>query len=460
VHLNAVNNVDIGAIGGGLALVRANDPNAQSSSAIAGALSLNVVKNTTAAYVDNSQLKNFADLDIAALAGGEQFAIAQGLAMNISSSAAAKENSKSVAGSIAVSLLTNTVSAKVSDGSWIGADENAETVNAAKLNILAYDHMRLGTGGGSVVTGGKGGFGIGLAVSIIDGTTEATLSDSSLHGATANVHAQTASNIYSGAASAGWSSDAKDAKGFSGSFAVNTISNKVHASIDNASVDLSGELSVKASDGANAQWDAAVAKASISGVDYSAQNDGVDASVAQRIRGAGSSIVSVAGALQGGSSGVGAGVEYSDIQNTLDANIKKTDVNVHGDIKVDASSSAYILGVAAAASATSQEFGFAGAASTNNIHNTVNASISSDQADRKTIAANAVTVSAQDSSQIDGVAGAGALSTGKSSQATVGVGIVVNTIENPVTASISNVDISVANTVNVQAENDAIITIF
>ncbi|MEH6446127.1 MAG: hypothetical protein V7784_19710, partial [Oceanospirillaceae bacterium] len=455
LNVSAVNDTDITAAAGAAALTRANAPSAKRSAAFAGAVTVNVLGNDTSAYIDSSLVTNVNDVDVIALEGGEQLSIAIGAAVNAS---AKKSSAASVAGSVSVSEVENTVRAYIKDS----------TLNAPgsgnQLNVVAYDRTKLGTGAGSLFAGGKAGFGAAITYSEIQNTAEAYIENSSItNSATGNgdynniaVQAYTASQIAAGGGMVGITT-ASEGASLAGAVVVNDIDNTVSAEIrGNSTVTASNKVDVLARDiNAIASLDTIIdsednGNANVSSLDYDGTTIGLDAP-------SGSSILAVAGVVQlglNGGSNAGASLTRNTISNKFFARITDSEVTtqangtVTGDINVIARSDARITGIAVGLGFASGKFAGAGSVTTNEIDNEVRAEISSTSTQK--ISTNRLNVTAEDKSKIESLAGQVTISTGATA---IGLSLAHNEINNKVFSSITGTDIDARLLTDVSAEN-------
>jgi hypothetical protein len=443
LNVQAVNAARIGAVSGGVSKTKTTNAGAEGSAAVAGAFAYNDIENVTDASIHSanhlaseladqrSVLSNFHEVGVTALAGGEQFALALGVGANSSGgTGTAQQNSSGVAGSAAASVVKNTVSAVVSYATITNDDAAASGNN---LHIRALDDIFLATGAGGLTSGSSKSVGGAFTYSEIKDTVTASLDHASVENYQGiAVNALTSSSIYAAALGAAGSTSNGGGSGLaaSGSVVVNTIKNSVTADVKNSTINstTNGHLDVSAGDTVDPNLkftDLIAAPASTSGVDYSGASSGVDGDdatkpkVSDSIKGAGSSIVTVAGSLSiaTGSDASSAGsliVAYNDIKNTFSASVENSKVDMHaGSVDVKAASNAYILDVAAGVATTTGtgKFAAAGVIAVNEITNTIHASVSGSSAGKTTIDADKVTVSARDSSHIDTATGALAVST-------------------------------------------------
>jgi filamentous hemagglutinin family protein len=455
LNVSAVNDTDITAAAGAAALTRANAPSAKRSAAFAGAVTVNVLTNDTSAYIDSSAVTNVNDVDVIALEGGEQLSIAIGAAVNAS---AKKSSAASVAGSVSVSEVENTVRAYIKD-STLKAPGSGN-----RLNVIAYDRTKLGTGAGSLFAGGKAGFGAAITYSEIENTAEAYIENSSItDSATGDgdynniaVQAYTASQIAAGGGMVGITT-ASEGASLAGAVVVNDIDNTVSAEIrGNSTVTASSKVDVLARDiNAIASLDTIIDSedngyANASSLDYDGTTIGLDSP-------SGSSILAVAGVVQLGLNGgnnVGASLTRNTISNKFFARITDSVVTtqangtVTGDINVIARSDAKITGIAAGLGFASGKFAGAGSVTSNEIDNEVRAEISSTSIQK--ISTNRLNVTAEDKSKIESLAGQVTISTGATA---IGLSLAHNEINNKVFSSVTGVDIDARQITDVSAEN-------
>jgi filamentous hemagglutinin family protein len=443
--VSAVNDTDITAATGSGALARANNPSSTWSAGVAGSVSVNLVDNATEALVRNSSVTNAQDVSVIALAGGEQLAVALGLAVNLS---ADQSKAGSAAGSVSVSQATNTVSARVEDSTLTGQSSGS----GRELNVVAYDRLKLGTGGGSLVAGGKGGVGAAVTYSEISDTTEAAISGTTVTNYDdVNVHALTASKIGSGGAMAGgtW---ADDGFTFGGAFVISDIGNTIKAEIRNSSsITASSKVDVLAADTTGIASLDTVIDNNDGGQPNSSSLDYDGASIGQSA-GAGSAITSVAGVVQLGSSNAGVSFAYNKLHNSFTAAIRDSNVSAgtSGTVSVAAESNASMLGIGFGAGIATDKFAGSGSLSLNEIANTVTAEATG--AATHKITAGSLAVRAEDKSRTDSFAGN---VSGSFGNASVGASVSVNDTGNTARARIEGVEIDAQASTTVRASNDS-----
>ena len=196
--VRAINNSQVTAASGAAALTRAKNPSSNFSAGIAGSIAWNDLNNETAARMLNTKAAGAQDIAVQALAGGQQVAVALGLGVNES---ADRDTAASAAGSVSVNTVTNRVTSTVEDSELVGQDGESNR----HLDITAYDRTKVGTGGGSLIAGGKAGLGAAITYSEVDSITGAYLSKKQISGFDLlQVHSLTASLIGAGGAMGGY----------------------------------------------------------------------------------------------------------------------------------------------------------------------------------------------------------------------------------------------------------------
>ncbi|WP_186426542.1 leukotoxin LktA family filamentous adhesin [Cupriavidus metallidurans] len=434
--VTAVNNTDIGAFSGAAALTRANAQSSRGSAAIAGALALNDLANTTEATLHNARVTDATRVDVMALSGGEQLSVALGLAVNAS---ADQSKAASAAGSVSVSTARNAVRATVDDSTITGQAHRTD------VDVLAYDRTTLGTGGGALLGGGRGGVGAAVTYSDIGNTATAIVDNTAITGAgDVQVQALTASLIGAGGAMVAATGSGNNVT-LGGAFVFNDIGNVVQASIRNGSRIDASNVAVRAADtarinGLDAVIDQHDGAGGASGYDYSgagAGNTDTD----------GASIVAVAGNVQAGGNNVGASMLFNTIGNRFMAEIDQSTVTADASVDVVAHSGATIFGYAAGVGVGTGQFSGGGSVVINDIGNTITARIGGDQA---TITAGALHVAASDASHISAAAGQINASLGTGA---VGAAVSVNEIGNTVEASVTDAALYIGGANTIRADN-------
>lgn len=448
LSIAAVNDTDVTAATGSGALARANNPSSGWSAGVAGSVSVNQITNTTEAYVKGSTVTNAQDASVLAAAGGEQLAVAIGLAVNLST--ANPDRAGSGAGSVSVNLATNTVSARVENATLDGQDSGAERA----ADIVAYDRLKVGTGGGSLIAGGKGGVGAAVSYSEVSNTTEAVASGATVTDYdTLDVHALTGTKIGAGGGMVAFPTSTPDGGGtFGGAFVISDIGNIVKGEIKSGSdITVGSAVQVRAADTTGVAALDGVIDAQDGGQPNAASLDYDGTGIGQSA-GAGSSIVSVAGVAQVGASNVGLSFNYNKLHNSFTASINESAVSAGaaGSVEVLAESNASMLGLALGVGIATDKFAGAGSLGLNEVENGVTAEVVSTTG--KKVTAGALTVKAEDKSRTDAVAGNVSASLGNGS---FGAAVSVNDTTNTVRADIAGAEIDAQISTEVSGKNDS-----
>ncbi|SEO80581.1 haemagglutination activity domain-containing protein [Aquisalimonas asiatica] len=409
----------LGTAGAG-SLIKAGGDDSSFQTALAGALSLNVLQNDTVASMDGVTLNDAGDTRVEAMSAGDQVSIGLGLAMNVSGEDTS-DASLSAAGSASVNWTANTTDATVRDSVVTRADGVDD--NDAPMSVLAYDRTRIATGGGSLVAGGTAGVGAAFTLSNIGNTTDATVAGSELDMGALGVRALTRNRILSGGA-VGAFSDQDDSVTLAGTLVFNLVNNTVDASIESSdnghsTVTTSGEVRVTAADLDEDVEEGLEHLNSINGspdedaVDFALNDldvaipDGSDADPdddnfdpdhdyelpqnAADVASSGSIIVGVAGTLQAGrADNVGASIAVNTISNEHTARIEQAEVNAGGDVSVDARDTGAILGASIGAAVTSGDFAGMGSVSGNIIAGSTEAVLDGSDVDAHDLRVNGV----------------------------------------------------------------------
>ena len=466
--VRAISDSDITAAAGAAAITRANDPDTTSTVGVAGSGAVNSIGNGTQAWLKDSTVTNANDVTVQALSGGEQLAIALGMAVNVSSGPAV-EKSDSFVGSLSLTLAQtddngdskNKTVAKIDSSDITGST----MVNERDVDVTAYNRTYIGTGAGSLnVQAGsaKKGTSIGGAVSwanvrndvsaSIVGGSDVTNFD------TVSVRAYNATEIGAGAAMGGIST-AAGANSFAGSLVFNQITNNTTAAIEKSTVTATGLVDVEARDkGADAALETLIdpdgdRDNTVKGLDYCGES-------ASGASPSGNCIAAVAGTVQLGSgNNVGISISYNQIVNNLTAKVKDSAVTVTGadttdKINVLAESDTSILGVAFGIGLSTSKASGAGSISIASIKNTVTAEVAQSETagSATTLNAPTVTVSSTDDSIIQTVAGQVNVST---SDKALGAAFAYNEINNGVHAIVDTATITASNAVAIAAQENA-----
>ena len=333
----AVRNLWLIAGAGGFAASTADDP--QTNVDVAGALALDLSNDTTEAYIANSTVTGFGNVQVAALEGGQQIDVALDLAATFAEGG----TSVGVAVSGSIGLVHDRVAAWI-DGSTITGQGGGN----GTASVVAYDNTNIGMGGGSFVINwgadGGGSAGAGVTVGVINDpssgdATDAYINNSTVTGfGTVSVEAASAGRIIMGALSGSVSSQSSGV----GAVTYGQIAMTTNASITGSTVNAANLVSVEANSGDQSSLDNAlsqygtVAYSSIS--DFSGSqvlsvldSSSTNAAPTQIAGTGGGAIIAVAGTFSigavssseesGANANVGLQLTISDIADTYSAAI-------------------------------------------------------------------------------------------------------------------------------------------
>ncbi|KUL93263.1 hypothetical protein DK26_24775 [Bosea sp. WAO] len=437
-------NSTILELGSGSAAINLTGGGQGTSAALAGAIAFAKLDNSTDARINRSSLTNIGDTSVQALAGGRATVVGLGLAGSGGGNAAA-------AMSVALGLVTNSVSASIADSTLI-APTNIWVSNL--VTVDAYQTTDIGIGGGAAYAGAKNGVGIALTYAEIrdpDGedAVSAKVTRSTLTGADRlQVRATNASRIISSAITAGLGGN-----GLGGAFVINRVTPTTNAAISGvsgtlATISVSGDVVVLADGSRIGVYDdiirgrQAVSAANRSEVDFSGAAANEGAAIAE-----GAAVLAIVGALQGGDNNVGVSVLSNTIAQSHIAAIDFATVTAGGDVSVVARDGATLTGIAVGLGIATGQFAGVASVAQQTIDNVIRARISGGG-----ITSRDVAVQAQAASEIEGRAGTLAGSTGV---AAVGLSIVDSSIANDVAAGIGGTQIRASGDVVLAAGSTA-----
>jgi filamentous hemagglutinin family protein len=455
VRVAAVKNSDVVAASGAAAMTSAKAQSSQGSGAVAGAFAENSNSGTTSASMSGAKLIDVHDVSVVALGAGEQIAIGMGASVTKKRSDADKP-STSIAGSVSLSSIDDDVTASIrnSDVTQSGG------ATAGAVSVDAYNRSQIGSGGGSLVFGGKVSVGGAITYSKINSDVSAYLDKAKVTGYhDVAVRAETAAQIATAAAIAAYSGE-EGGLALTAALVLTEVNDGTGATIKGGSeVAATNAVTVTAKDSTgNSDFNnelnkhrPALMPADLV-LDYSGAAAGLPAST-------GSSIISVAGEVSVSKSpNIGASFFRDVIANDFLASIEDSTVSAigpAGKILVNARSGAGIFGLAIGVNvSTGTSFALGGSLAMSDIHNSVDAHISAaahaDSDPVRTITSASTEVSADDASTILSGAGAVTISTG---QAAIGAAVGVSDIGNDVSAKIAGVDLAASATAKVSAAN-------
>ncbi|NLY91855.1 MAG: LysM peptidoglycan-binding domain-containing protein [Firmicutes bacterium] len=368
------------------------------------------------------------------------------------------------------------------------------------MQVIAYDRTYLGTGGGTLTYGGKGGVGLTVTYSDIGNLSKAQVINSKVSNFnTVDVQGLSAARIIAGGATAGLIVS-EDTGSLSGAVVINLLRNETTAGIFGSTVsagervdvlarDVSGmdEVAllnqlIDAKDGGQQREEKVFdydASALYSDGNYTVQEGDTLAQIAEKfdlteakLREANGlseddtikvgdnliipvdnhhknnvGIIAVAGIAQASGNNVGLSFGWNDIANTFAAVIEESTVktlNARGNVGVRAISSAAITGFSLGVGGAKQ-FAGAGSATVNNIANQITAKVN-----KSTVTADNIAIDADDRSWIGSLAGQVTISIGKVS---VGASVAVNNLGNQAQAEIYGSNLT-AETVQLQGLNN------
>lgn len=331
------------------------------------------------------------------------------------------------------------------------------------MQVIAYDRTYLGTGGGTLTYGGKGGVGLTVTYSDIGNLSKAQVINSKVSNFnTVDVQGLSAARIIAGGATAGLIVS-EDTGSLSGAVVINLLRNETTAGIFGSTVsagervdvlarDVSGmdEVAllnqlIDAKDGGQQREEKVFdydASALYSDGNYTVQEGDTLAQIAEKfdlteakLREANGlseddtikvgdnliipvdnhhknnvGIIAVAGIAQASGNNVGLSFGWNDIANTFAAVIEESTVktlNARGNVGVRAISSAAITGFSLGVGGAKQ-FAGAGSATVNNIANQITAKVN-----KSTVTADNIAIDADDRSWIGSLAGQVTISIGK-----------------------------------------------
>jgi hypothetical protein len=436
--VHAEDSSQIVAIGGNLALSEGG------SLGLGIAVSYNAITSTVQAYLDGT------DVGTAAIAYAGPITIQADNTSEIDGftvgAAAAVGNDKTVAatGSVSVNIINDTIHAFIDDHSAVHV--------AGSVAIESSDASKIvGDAGGFALAlaankdGNTVGVAVGMSIVINTITVDllAAVDDSQVLGAsglsvTTSSEATIDALSLVGSAAVALGTEGAEAYSGAGALTVNTITDTTHAEVEDSQVTLgSGAVTVTASDSSSINSDTGAAALAV------ALNPTKSLAIA-----------------------LGVGVSVNVVNSGVSAVIDGSAITSMAGVTVDASSAeqirAFSLGVAGSIGAGSKGLGIsiggAGALSINSMGVSTEAAIESNS--HITVTAGALSVQAQDNSSIKALAGEGGLTIAGSSSGSggglgLGFSLTVNNITDTTLASIEDSGVSAEGAVDVMAESHA-----
>nr|WP_293778378.1 DUF4347 domain-containing protein [uncultured Oxalicibacterium sp.] len=402
IKIDAGDNTMVASLAGSVAFAKAQDES-QSAKALAGAFGINFFGGYTQAFLDYVTTLDASSVSIAAARTGWIAALAAGV------SGATGNSGTAIAGSVSVNVTAKETQAKFGHvgGSVTGL-----------ISVDAQDDNNIVSVAGAAAYGGKSGFGVGIGVNVMANNTSA-LVDSAVMTKTGGYKVTSDSDamIISVAASAGIGKGGTGGQGAAvgGTISVNVIDNSSTAKILNSTspTGSTGDITVSARDG--------------------------------------SQIYAFAGGFAFGKTkafGVAAGVNA--ISNNTLAAIESSTLYGTGKATISAKEEATIMSFAIGG-AGSDKSTVAGSIGINAIINSIDAHVKGSSL----YLAGAIAVAAQDKSTLVSLAGAVGVST---TEKGVGVAIGWNRVSNGITAYINSSTVSSTNgAVDVTARSNALL---
>lgn len=436
--------------------------------ALAGAVAYSTVGNDTEALIEGaSAVSKAGNVTLQALDGSQQIDVGIGAAVNTGNGG----TSVTLAGSVSIATSSNTTKAAIQGGSTLAAATGAA---ATALNVTAYDHTRIGIGGGALYfntsSGKSGNAGLGFGYADITNTTTAELtghhgSDPSavdIDGFDGITVQALDSSLIADAAVAGGFTAGKNSANLAGAILWNHIANKTDVHIDDGmrlQVGKGGLTAMAAAEAPDATLDQLLATPDAQGYDFAgtglgkpddAPSPGTAAGQDKDSNGKpvdpaqptldlgtaapGSSIIAVAGTLQIGGNNVGLSYVGNKVENTHNVYIGDAHIDTNGGkVSLKAKDDTRIVGLAVGAALSTGKFAGVGSATTNQISNQDQVLIgsASPSGNAAWISADSVDIEASDDSHIYSLAGNVAIGTG---QLAAGGALTYNDVSNTVSA--------------------------
>ncbi|KGI78036.1 leukotoxin LktA family filamentous adhesin [Oleiagrimonas soli] len=449
--------------------------------AIAGAVAYSSVGNTTTALITGSTLNNIDHAVVRALDGSLQVDVALGVAANTSNG-----TSTTIAGSVSIGKSANTTHAGIEGGSTLTAGSAADS----SVEVTAYDHSRIGVGGGSLYFNKSGAtsgnVGIGFTYADIGNTTSADLSghtgaatDNDIAGfKSLTLRALDSSLIGAGSVAGGYSASQNSAS-LAGAIVWTQIGNTTQASVDSGMrLGLDGDVLIQASAVAPiSELDSIVGDRDTEGYDFSGstldapsvdhsgdQTAGSDGDPSQPgsdaltlgDSGVGSSIIAIAGTVQIGGNNVGLSYVGNNVHNTHTVRIDDASIDTTGSVQLGAHDDTRIVGLAVGVGVSSGQFAGLGSATSNIVGNTDSILLGSAATAGHTasIHADSLLAEASDDTKIYSLAGNVAIGKG---QAAAGGAVTYNDIANTITTHAGNTTLDIGNDATMNADESALI---
>jgi hypothetical protein len=173
------NNMTVIAALAGAAAVATGTPGGGSETGVAGSFTQNTLIGETKAYISGAVIQDAGGLTVIATRGGYIGSLTAGAA------AAAGDDSKGIAGSVSVNVITDQVDAYlINDNVRLAGDLDVESTDSSLIVSVA----------GGVGYGGKAGVGLAVAVNVVTNTTTGYIDASTINQSGGGLNV-TASNV-------------------------------------------------------------------------------------------------------------------------------------------------------------------------------------------------------------------------------------------------------------------------
>jgi len=238
VSLNAANNTLIMADAGGISGAGAGGKKDSAGAGSLGiSLAVNVIANSSRAYVEDSTVTSNGDVTLDAGSDSKIWALTLGGSGAGAGSTEEEGYALSVGGAITVNVVTNTTEAYLGSGSAVTTTSAGKLLlNATDSTLVLGNAIGLsgaGAGGKTGATAASGG--VSLAVNVVDNTVNAYIAGATVNAAgNVELNAKAESTIWAlavGGSGAGAGSSDEGSFAFSGGGAVtvNTVTDAVGA---------------------------------------------------------------------------------------------------------------------------------------------------------------------------------------------------------------------------------------
>jgi filamentous hemagglutinin family protein len=400
VRVRAVNDVDAIAAAGAAALTMGGKGGQKSKfeTALAGAAGINWLENDTAAAIDGATVSGAEAVRVQGLTAGDQVAI--GLALAISTGG---QKNLAISGSGSLNLIRGSTGASVEDAELTAGDADdttAEVVAYDRSRSLTGGGAFFGASGQGAGFGAAATLGY-IANDIDAGIHSSTVTDF----ATVDVSALTSSQMLLAAVTAGGGTKVAIGGAFYGAYIGNSLSARIDDggdSGDEASVTGAGDVTVRATGvdafaeldgvaggdtpawlgGADALTDNDQLTQEINPAPDTEESDGLgDSAEAEPMLGgdlSGEMVLGIAGAVQGGANSGSLAFGFSMIDTSYEAVVDGASIEASGNVDVTAANQATIAGVGFGVAAGSKG-AFTGSAVANVVRADVEARIGSDR---------------------------------------------------------------------------------